>query len=121
MDWGVFLQLVILVGLPVAIFVPLELFPQLPVRWLGTFYRKWYKDYMEMSDESIDKLPRLPTDTHMVGIRSHLINRAPEHPEEFPRFIGGVRVFGCIIAAIWLLSIMLLAYGLVTGKLMIVR
>lgn len=101
--------------------VPFLLFPKQLVSWLGHFYRRWYKGYLEMPDGVIDKFPRLPTDTYLGGSRSQFVNRAPEHPEEFPRLILAYRLIGCFFAGLWILGIALLIWGAATGRLIIVR
>jgi hypothetical protein len=120
-EWDLVFWLAALFILMPLMFIPFLLFPRKLISWQGHFYRRWYKGYLEMPDEVIDKFPRLPTDTYLVGSRSHYINRAPEHPEEFPRAIRALRSFGWMLAGMWALAVALLIWGAATGRLMIAR
>ncbi len=95
-------------------------FPQRIIQWQGRFYRNWYKEHLQMPNGAIDKLPRAPTDTYLAGSRSHFINRAPEHPNQFPRLIVTYRAMGCFAFALLILAITLLVWGSVTGRMTIV-
>jgi hypothetical protein len=96
-------------------------FPDRIVQWQGRLARWWYKSYLQMPDDAVDKLLQLPTDAYTMGKRSQFLSRAPEHPEEYPRLIFGVRLVGCLIGGIGLLALGLLIWGALTGRLMIVR
>lgn len=121
MEWSLVVWFLIPTAIPLAFFVLFTLFPKRIVQWQGLFYRKWYKEYLQMPDAAVDKLPRLPTDSLITGTRSHFLSRAPEHPEEFPGLLRVYRAIGCLGGVLFILVMALLIWGSITGRLMIAR
>ena len=93
--------------------------PEKITRWQGKFYRFWYKDYLGMSDEAIDKLPYLPVDRYLMGKMSSFIDEAQTHPENYTGLSRISRGIGCFITAMVLLTIALMVWAILTGRLFI--
>ncbi len=88
-------------------------------RWQSRFYQFWYKNYLDMSDEAIDKLPRLPIDTHLMGQRSSFLDDASKHPEEYTNLSKTYKFIGYLIAGMLLIVIALMAWGIASGRMLI--
>lgn len=83
------------------------LFPRSIVRLQGAFYRRIYKDTLELSDKEIDRIPMLPTDRYYMGRRSDFVKNATTDPDMMPRLLNALRMLGCVWVFLVVVAIVL--------------
>jgi hypothetical protein len=91
-------------GVPLVLATAFIAFPERIIRWHGAIYRRGFKEMLHMSDDQVDQIPLLPWDVFLVGSRSRHLNRAAEHPDEFPSAIVAMRLLGCLFGAVFVIG-----------------
>ncbi|TAH49352.1 MAG: hypothetical protein EYC68_17450 [Chloroflexota bacterium] len=95
--------------------------PEILVRHQARNYRKYYKNWDDMSNVEIDRTVNRLWFFLMIDSWSHFIKRGVEYPEEFPKLIWSYRLTGCFLWIALAVAIFFLTLGLVTGGLSISR
>lgn len=90
--------------------------PEQVVKFHATMLRSFHKDLMNTSDEALDKGLQLPSDRLLVGRQSGYVNQGAKHPEKYPNFLLSIRLLGCLILSMLLVTIALLIFGILSGK-----
>lgn len=93
--------------------------PERFVSYQARSYRKYYKNWSNMSDEEIDRTVSRLWFFLMIDSWSHFIKRGVEYPNEFPRLTLLYRMTGFFLWAGLLIAIFFLIWGAITGGLSI--
>lgn len=108
-------QFIVTFGIPGTIAVIFLFFPHHIVRIQGKFYRRWYKDFANMSDDQINSFPMLPTDRFFLGDRAKFIREAPENPKKFTRLLIACRILGLLFILLLIPTFLIWLFAFVFG------
>lgn len=107
-------------GIPGALAYILTFKTNAVVRMYARSYRGWYKNFLNLNKEEINKVPFSTFTGLPIGSIANFVERGVEHPEEFPKLISYFSSLGQVIWAILGILAALIIFAAMFGRLRIV-